>query len=158
MSLAEHIHTRLIDLPTTISGFCSLDEEGEPMVYLNARLTSHQHKRTFDHELQHIQNNDHHNDLPIEQIENIPASRRPSVDIIYQRGLVLYNLQPNHPFWNKLWAIWALQHEKDILRIVLRKIDGLSQRQAKQMFLDIFAPWLIFQTQQLLQEGNQNEA
>lgn len=148
MSLHDEVCARLIDLPTTISGFCSLDEEGEPMVYLNARLTSHQHKRTFDHELQHIQNNDHHNDLPIEQIENIPASRRPSVDIIYQRGLDLYKLQPNHSFWDKLWAIWALQHERDIMRIVSFALDGYSQRTAMKMFIAIFEPWITFDKQQ----------
>ena len=143
MSLYNEVCARLIDLPTTISGFCSLDEEGEPMVYLNARLTSQQHKRTFDHELRHIQNNDHYNDLPIEQVENL-QNKKPSVEVIYKRGLALYDLQPNHPFWDKLWMLWALQVEKDIIRIVSYALDGFSQRKAKEMFEAIFEPWLAF--------------
>lgn len=65
----DDITTRLINLPYSVPGLTTVDENGEPMVYLNARLTTHQHKRTYDHELRHILHDDLHNDEPLELVE-----------------------------------------------------------------------------------------
>lgn len=60
---------RLVRLPLTVPGMSSVDENGEPMIYLNDRLTLAQHLRTYEHELQHISRDDFFNDLPIEVVE-----------------------------------------------------------------------------------------
>ena len=144
----SEITARLIALPYHVPGLAAVDEDGEPMIFLNARHTWEQNLRTYEHELQHIGRDDFHNALTIEQIETLPSpSSRPPVEVIYKRGLDLYSLQLNHPFWNKLWDIWSLQHEKDILRIVSLPIDGYSQKAAKTMFHTIFAPWLAYEAE-----------
>ena len=113
MQIADGVITRLVNLPHHVPGLAAVDEYGEPMIFLNARHTWEQNLRTYEHELQHLEEDDFYNDNPIELIENLPLPPgRPSIDIIYKRGLDLYGLRPDHPFWNKLWDIWALQHEK----------------------------------------------
>ena len=142
----SEIIARLVDLPYHIPGLCAVDENGEPMIYLNARLTSVQHLRTYDHEMKHIRQDDLYNDQSIHQVEALPdPGGMVPVEQIYRRGLELFNLAFDDPFWLKLWDIWALQHEKDIMRIVSKPIDGYTQRQAKKMFKSIFAPWLAYQ-------------
>ena len=44
----------LQDLPTSVRGFVFLDDTGEPVVVLNARLSREQNRRTLDHERKHI--------------------------------------------------------------------------------------------------------
>ena len=48
----------LIDLPTSVRGFCYHDDDGEPVIVLNARLTREQNRETFDHERDHIDRGD----------------------------------------------------------------------------------------------------
>ena len=69
MSLAEHIHTRLVNLPHHVPGLAAVDEDGEPMIFLNARHTWEQNLRTYEHELQHISRDDFHNALTIIEAE-----------------------------------------------------------------------------------------
>ena len=47
---------RLVNLPTSVRGFCYHDNEGEEYVVLNARLTREQNLKTYDHERKHIDN------------------------------------------------------------------------------------------------------
>jgi len=144
----SEIIARLIDLPYHVPGLACVDENGEPMIYLNARLTSVQHIRTYDHELRHINRDDLYNDNSIEAVEDLPPpTGMVPMEVIYRRGLDLYGLQHDHPFWYKLWDIWSLQHEYDVMRIVSKRIDGYSQRKAKMMFKQIFEPWLSFQAE-----------
>ena len=49
---------RLENMPTTIRGFCYHDDDGEPYVILNARLTREQNRKTWDHEQEHIARGD----------------------------------------------------------------------------------------------------
>lgn len=65
----DEYRTYLVNLPTRVPGLLAVDEDGEPSIYLNARLTRVQHKRTYDHEVRHIQNDDAHNDDPVEVAE-----------------------------------------------------------------------------------------
>lgn len=44
----------LADLPTSIRGFVFLDDEGEPVIVVNSRLTREQNRKTFRHERRHI--------------------------------------------------------------------------------------------------------
>ena len=48
----------LVDLPTSVRGFCYHDDDGEPMIILNARLSREQNRKTYDHECDHIKNGD----------------------------------------------------------------------------------------------------
>lgn len=47
---------KLVDLPTSVRGFCFHDDEGEEFVVLNSRLTWEQNRITYDHERKHITN------------------------------------------------------------------------------------------------------
>ena len=48
----------LVDLPTSVRGFCYHDNDGEAFIVLNARLTREQNKKTYDHEQDHILHGD----------------------------------------------------------------------------------------------------
>jgi len=48
----------LANLPTSIRGFVYSDENGDPVIVVNARLTREQNMKTYDHEQQHIENGD----------------------------------------------------------------------------------------------------
>ena len=44
----------LLDLPTSVRGFCYHDNDGNQYIVLNARLTREANQKTYDHERQHI--------------------------------------------------------------------------------------------------------
>lgn len=44
----------LTDLPTSVRGFVFLDDEGDPVIVVNSRLTREQNRKTFRHERRHI--------------------------------------------------------------------------------------------------------
>ena len=48
----------LVNLPTSVRGFCFHDDDGEAFMVLNARLTREQNKETYDHEKNHIDRGD----------------------------------------------------------------------------------------------------
>lgn len=48
----------LENLPTSVRGLCFLDEDGEPIIVLNSRLSREQNQRTYEHEKRHIENDD----------------------------------------------------------------------------------------------------
>lgn len=52
---------RLMDLPTTIRGFCYHDDDGEEFVILNSRLTHEINQSTWIHERRHIRRGDMYN-------------------------------------------------------------------------------------------------
>ena len=58
MLMIEDRPAKLMDLPTSVRGFCFHDDEGEAFVVLNARLTREQNKETYDHERKHIDRGD----------------------------------------------------------------------------------------------------
>ena len=45
---------QLVDLPTSVRGFCYHDNDGEEFVILNSRLTREQNMTTYDHERKHL--------------------------------------------------------------------------------------------------------
>lgn len=51
----------LVDLPTSVRGFCYHDNDGEAFIVLNARLTHEQNMKTFVHEQNHIAAGDMYN-------------------------------------------------------------------------------------------------
>lgn len=48
------VFTRLIDLPCTINGVTSLDENLDYNIFINARLSAEEQKKAYDHEMRHI--------------------------------------------------------------------------------------------------------
>ena len=44
----------LEDLPTSVRGFVFEDNNGDPVIVLNSRLTFEQNRKTYDHECGHI--------------------------------------------------------------------------------------------------------
>jgi len=48
----------LADLPTSVRGFVFMDDEGEPVIVVNSRLTREQNRKTFRHERRHIRRGD----------------------------------------------------------------------------------------------------
>ena len=56
--LMEEEKAILVDLPTSVRGFVYLDDNGDPRIVVNARLTREQNRRTWDHEKKHIARGD----------------------------------------------------------------------------------------------------
>lgn len=48
----------LEDLPTSVRGLVFLGDDGEPVIIVNSRLTREQNVRTFEHEKNHIRNDE----------------------------------------------------------------------------------------------------
>lgn len=51
-------HVKLMDLPTSVRGYCYHDDDGEEYIILNARLTREANQKSFRHELEHIKRGD----------------------------------------------------------------------------------------------------
>lgn len=51
----------LVNLPTSVRGFTYHDDDGNPYIVLNARLSREANIKTLDHEKQHIANEDMYN-------------------------------------------------------------------------------------------------
>ena len=64
--MSETKPAKLMDLPTTVRGFCYHDGDGEEFVILNSRLTREANQKTWLHEQEHIQNGDMYNPNYIE--------------------------------------------------------------------------------------------
>ena len=44
----------LMDLPTSVRGFVYMDDNGDPTIVVNARLTREANRKTWEHEQRHI--------------------------------------------------------------------------------------------------------
>lgn len=58
MAMNDEYRVRLEDLPPAVRGFVFTDENGDPCIILNSRLTREQNLRTYEHELEHIRRGD----------------------------------------------------------------------------------------------------
>lgn len=58
VTLMDEERAILVDLPTSVRGFVYLDDNGDPKIVVNARLTREQNRRTWDHEKKHIARGD----------------------------------------------------------------------------------------------------
>lgn len=52
----SEVRTILQDLPVSIKGFVFHDDDGQPVVVLNARLSAEKRLKAYRHELKHIKN------------------------------------------------------------------------------------------------------
>lgn len=58
IAMDEEQKALLMDLPTSVRGFCYHDADGEEYVVLNSRLTHEQNRKTYRHEQEHIRRGD----------------------------------------------------------------------------------------------------
>ena len=61
MQMEEERPATLVNLPTSVRGFCYHDDDGEAYVVLNARLTRETNRQTWCHEQDHIKRGDMYN-------------------------------------------------------------------------------------------------
>lgn len=69
MKKRDDVIVTIHDLPTTIHGALSIDDDGTPCIHLNARLSIDAQRKAFDHEMKHLENNDFDNGRHISSIE-----------------------------------------------------------------------------------------
>lgn len=60
---------RLLDLPNRIKGFARDNLDGSYTIILNSRLNLETQRKTFRHELEHIERDDFYSDLAADRIE-----------------------------------------------------------------------------------------
>lgn len=67
--IMNDIFLRQIKMPLSIRAFTILDSNDDYNVYLNADLSEEAKQISYNHELQHIKNNDFYSGLSVEEIE-----------------------------------------------------------------------------------------
>ena len=65
----NEIIVRIIDLPYWVKGQTILDQNGNYNIYINARLSAEEQKKAYNHELNHINNQDFDPSKLIESVE-----------------------------------------------------------------------------------------
>lgn len=65
----ENIIVRYIPLPSTVRAFTLPDAQGDFNVYINSSLSFEQQRKSFDHEMCHIENDDFFRDETAVNIE-----------------------------------------------------------------------------------------
>ena len=66
----DEVIVTLHDLPTSVQGALSIDNDGTPCIHLNSRLSHNAQRKAFEHEMQHLSNNDFDNRKRIDIIES----------------------------------------------------------------------------------------
>ena len=67
--MSEEIRTILQNMPVSIHGFCFHDDDGQPVVVLNARLSAEKRMKAYRHELEHIERGEMYDQTYIEYKE-----------------------------------------------------------------------------------------
>ena len=65
----EDYHVFVITMPASVHALVSLDDDGYPTVFINARDDTVTQRRALKHELEHLTNDDFNNDDPIKTVE-----------------------------------------------------------------------------------------
>lgn len=65
------IFVRLVNLPPSIGGIVTPNDDGTFSVYINANRPSERQIASYFHELEHIENDDFYTDKDIKEIENL---------------------------------------------------------------------------------------
>lgn len=60
---------RMVDFPGDIKGVTRLSPDGFANIYINDQLSPEARRKAFDHEANHVDNNDFYNEKPITEIE-----------------------------------------------------------------------------------------
>lgn len=58
-------------LPRNVRGLVTVNEDSTYTIVINALLPECQRKNTFDHEVDHIENEDFYNGQPIQKVESL---------------------------------------------------------------------------------------
>ena len=69
MLTEDECRVYMVQFPGDIKAAVRLDKDGFPSIYINDALSPAARRRALEHEIRHIEHNDHFNDLPIEEIE-----------------------------------------------------------------------------------------
>lgn len=73
IKLPDDCTVRLIDLPLKVGGMLSESPDGHLNIYLNARLDIVSQRQWLRHEIEHVNRDDLHNDVPIIAVERHQA-------------------------------------------------------------------------------------
>ncbi len=65
------IIVRIIDMPTSVRGYTSLDPDGDYNIYINGRMSQSQQMRTYEHEMRHIVRDDFSDRKTIKEAEAV---------------------------------------------------------------------------------------
>lgn len=57
--------------PYSVRGLVTANDDGTYSIYLNSRYPESVLRKAFQHEVDHIENNDFYNNLPIQFVENL---------------------------------------------------------------------------------------
>ena len=71
MYVRDDVIVRYINLPVSVRGIITVDEEGNYNVYINAKLSSDRQRIALEHELTHVNRGDFDSFDDIENIENL---------------------------------------------------------------------------------------
>ena len=71
MYVRDDVIVRYINLPVSVRGITTVDEEGNYNVYINAKLSSDRQRIALEHELTHVNRGDFASFDDIENIENL---------------------------------------------------------------------------------------
>ena len=77
MNDGEYI-VRMVNLPGDIHGAVRLSEDGFANIYINDALAPDAKRKAFEHEANHIDNNDFYNDRPIKEVESCHGRKNKS--------------------------------------------------------------------------------
>ena len=69
----EEILIRYVELPISIRGMTQYDEDGTPLIFINARHSFTVQQEAIAHELEHVRRDDGYNDLSIKEAEDDSA-------------------------------------------------------------------------------------
>lgn len=63
---------RVVNLPGDVLGCVRLTRDGNdfPNIYINDQLAPEAKRKAFDHEMQHLENDDFYNDRTIQEVES----------------------------------------------------------------------------------------
>jgi len=64
---------RMVNFPGDVHGCVRLTSDGSefPNIYINDQLSPSARRKAFDHEMNHLENEDFYNDRPIDEVEEI---------------------------------------------------------------------------------------
>lgn len=62
---------RVVDLPPSVNGACTPNDDGTYSVYINGRNSAQKQKKSLAHEVKHITGEDFYNGKCIEDIESL---------------------------------------------------------------------------------------
>lgn len=137
---------------TRIRGSIVINDDGFANIFINPRLDTDKQKKTFEHEMVHLEQDDAYNQDSLQTAEARASGLAQKseyekrveeyhawLERIYSRGLDLFGLERDDPFWEKLFDVWDFRTHKDRYEgVITDGIDRYSRRQTGHMVNLIF--------------------